>query len=92
MKSVNRKVLMTLMGVVLAAPFLVIASVVAIQVAALAENVRVDVFCVALALLSVAVKIVDGHLAPRTEQTQRDQFGHNGSTAMSESSMIRPGY
>ncbi len=63
MKTVNRKVLMTLFGVVLAIPFLLVASVVGVHVAALADNVRVDVLCVALALASVAVRIVDGHLA-----------------------------
>jgi hypothetical protein len=66
MKSVNRKVLMTLLGVVLAAPFLGIASVVGVHIAALAHNVRVDVFCVGLALASAAVRIVDGHLALKT--------------------------
>jgi hypothetical protein len=54
---------MTLFGVVLAIPFLLVASVVGVHVAALADNVRVDVLCVALALASVAVRIVDGHLA-----------------------------
>jgi hypothetical protein len=63
MKSVNSKILMTLFGVVLATPFLLLASAVGVHVAALANNVRVDVLCVALALASVAVRIVDGHLA-----------------------------
>jgi hypothetical protein len=65
MKSVNRKVLLTLFGVMLAAPFLVIASVVGVHIAALANNVRADMFCVGLALVSVAVRIVDGHVALR---------------------------
>jgi hypothetical protein len=88
MKSVNRKVLMTLLGVVLAAPFLVIASVVGVHAAALAENVRVDVFCVGLALASVAVRIVDGHLALRTEQTGKVHFEPNGNTDLPNSSLI----
>jgi hypothetical protein len=91
MKSVNRKVLMTLFGVALAAPFLVIASVVGVHAAALADNVRVDVFCVGLALASVAVRIVDGHLALRTERT-RQGVEPNGNTDLRKSSIISPGY
>lgn len=62
---------MTLLGVALAAPFLVIASVVGVHAAALADNVRVDVFCVGLALASVAVRIIDGHFALKTERTEQ---------------------
>ena len=91
MKSVNRKVLMTLFGVALAAPFLVIASVVGVHAAALADNVRVDVFCVGLALASVAVRIVDGHIALRTERT-RQAVELNGNTDLRKSSIISPGY
>lgn len=91
MKSVNRKVLMTLLGVALAAPFLVIASVVGVHAAALADNVRVDVFCVGLALASVAVRIVDGHTALRTERT-RQAVELNGNTDLRKSSIISPGY
>jgi hypothetical protein len=91
MKSVNRKVLMTLLGVALAAPFLTIASVVGVHAAALADNVRVDVFCVGLALASVAVRIVDGHLALRTERT-RQGIKPNGNTDLRKSSIISPGY
>lgn len=92
MKSVNRKVLMTLVGVALVAPFLMIASVVGIHAATLAANVRVDVFCVVLALASVAGRIVDGHLALRTERTSRGHRGPNANTNPRRSSMIGPGY
>jgi hypothetical protein len=90
MKSANRKVLMTLLGVMLAAPFLVIAAVVGIQAAALAGNVRVDVFCVGLAIASVAIKIVDGHLAQNRIQVT-ELFRTNGNTDP-KSSMISSGY
>ncbi len=92
MKSVNRKVLMILTGVVLAAPFLAIASVVGVHAAALADNVRVDMFCLGLALASVAVRIVNEHLALRTERTQRSYFRVNGHTDLQESSVIGPRY
>jgi hypothetical protein len=94
MKSINRKVLMTLFGVVLATPFLLMASVVAVHVAALADNVRVDVLCIALALASVAVRIVDGHLAltgkvvlaERGSDEPKDKHDLRGA------STISPGY
>jgi hypothetical protein len=90
MKSVNRKVLMTLFGLVLATPFLVIASAVGVHVATLAENVRVDVLCVALALVSVAVRIVDGHLALRgnTERAERGYVEPKGNTDLRAKSTI----
>ena len=83
---------MTLLGVVLAAPFLLIASVVGVHAAALADNVRTDVFCVGLALASVAVRIVDGHLALRTERTKQGHVEPNGHTNLQKPSMISPGY
>ena len=92
MKSVNRKVLMTLIGVVLAAPFLAISSVVGVHAAALAENVRVDMFCVGLALASVAVKILDQHQALRAEGTGQGFFRPKGNTDLPESSVISPRY
>lgn len=94
MKSVNRKVLMTLLGVVLSTPFLVIASVVGIQAAALADNVRAEVFCIALALAGVAMRIVDGHLA-LTSRTVRAQQGYGepkDNTDLRVASTISPGY
>jgi hypothetical protein len=92
MKSVNRKVLMTLIGVVLVAPFLAIASVVGVHAAALADNVRVDMFCVGLALASVAVRILDQHLALKTEGTVEGYFSSNGHTGLRKSSVISPRY
>lgn len=94
MKSVNRKVLMTLIGVAIATPFLVIASLVGVHVAALAENVRADVFFVVLALGSVAIRILDGHLAAtgRTEQAERGYVKTNDNTDLRRVSTISPGY
>ena len=94
MKSVNRKVLMTLFGVVLATPFLVIASLVGIHAAALADNVRIDVFCVYLALVSVALRMIDGHLAltGRAERPERAYVERKDNTDLRRSSTISPGY
>ncbi len=64
MKSVNRKiVLMALIGVVLVAPFLMIASIVGVHAVTLATNAKPEVFCLLLALASIAARISDGHLA-----------------------------
>ena len=89
MKSVNRKVQMTLLGVVLATPFLVLASVVGAHITSLADNVRVDLLCVALAFVSIAMKIVDG-LARRgsTEQGQGGDVETNGNTDLRGESPI----
>ena len=93
MKTVNRKVLMTLFGVVLAIPFLLVASVVGVHVAALADNVRVDVLCVALALASVAVRIVDGHLALTGKVVSVERSStESKNNDLRRASTISPGY
>jgi hypothetical protein len=92
MKSINRKVLMTLVGVAVAVPFIIIASLVGIHATALAGNLRIDVLCVGLALTSVAVRIVDGHLGIRNHETEHGYVGISGNTDLQESSIIRPEY
>ncbi len=94
MKSVNRKVLVTLFGVVLATPFLVIASLVGIQAVALADNVRIDVFCVALAVASVLAKMVNGHLAltGKTERPEHAYVERKDNTDLRRASTISLGY
>jgi len=53
MKSVDRKiVVLILFGVVLVAPFLMIASILGIHAATLAPNARPEVFCLLLATAS----------------------------------------
>jgi len=92
MKSVNRKVLTALLGVIVATPFLLIASVVGIHAAALADNVRADVFCAGLALASVAVKIADEHLAIKVARREQGYPEPTGHTNLRKSSMISSGY
>jgi len=89
MKSVNPKVQMTLLGVVLATPFLVLASVVAAHITSLADSVRVDVLCVALASVSIAVRIADGRsLQGKTEQVQSSDVESSGDTDLRGKSTI----
>ena len=94
MKSVNRKVLMTLIGVAIATPFLVAASLVGVHVAALADNVRIDLLFVSLALASVAARILDGRFAAtgRTEKAERGYVKTNDNTDLRRVSTISPGY
>ena len=75
MKNVDRKIgLMVVLGVVLVAPFLLIASAMGVQAAGLAVKTRPEVFCLLLALASVAARISDGHLA-LTKTTKEQQRG-----------------
>jgi len=85
---------MTLVGVVLATPFLLMATVVGVHVAALADNMRVEVLCIALALASVAVRIVDGHLAltGKVVSTERGSNESKGNNDLRGASTISPGY
>ena len=72
MKSINRKVLLTLFGIALAAPFLVVAAIVGLHSAALA-NARADWTVVGLALASVVVSVANGQgsFTVRTERVER---------------------
>jgi hypothetical protein len=90
MKSKNRKVQMTLLGVVVTTPFLVLASVVGAHITSLADNVRVDVLCVAIAFVSIAMKMFDGlAFRGRTEQGQSGDVETNGNTALRVESTSR---
>ena len=78
-----------LLGVVLATPFLVLASVVAAHITSLADSVRVDVLCVALASVSIAVRIADGRsLQGKTEQVQSSDVESSGDTDLRGKSTI----
>ena len=90
MKSENRKIRMTLLGVVVTTPFLVLASVVGAHITSLADNVRVDVLCVAIAFVSIAMKMIDGlAFRGRTEQGQCGDVETNGNTALRVESTTR---
>jgi len=71
-----------------------LASVVGVHVAALADNVRVDVLCVALALASVAVRIIDGHFAVtgKVISLERGSNESTGNNDLRGASTISPGY
>jgi hypothetical protein len=94
MKKVNHKIgLMVLLGVVLVAPFLLIGSAMGVHAAGLATNARPEVFCLLLALASVAARISDGHLAltRTTVERKRDCAEPNTNAGLRGSSANRVG-
>lgn len=86
MKSVDRKiVVLTLFGVVLVAPFLVIASVLGIHAATLVPSAKPEVFCLLLALASIAARITDGHVALTKTAVERKRVRKNPGEHLSAS-------
>jgi len=82
MKSVNRKIVLTaLLGVVLVAPFLLIASVVGIQAMSFASEAKPEVFCLLLAVASVAARISDGRVALSNTAVERQKSYRNSAAA-----------
>jgi hypothetical protein len=96
MKSVNRKiVLMALLGVVLVAPFLLIAAAVGLYAVAFAGNAGPEAFCLLVALTSIAARISDGHLALANITEERERCGSQPDTnadLRGRSSTIGVGY
>ena len=96
MKSVNRKiVLMALLGVVLVAPFLLVAAVVGLHAVSFAGNARPEAFCLLVALVSIAARISDGHLALANITEERKRCGSQHDTnadLRGRSSTIGVGY
>jgi len=93
MKSVDRKNgLMVVLGIVVVAPFLLIASAVGIHAAGLGENAKPEVFCLLLALASIAARISDGHLTlGNTAKAQTRSSEPTADTDLRGSS-LRVGY
>ncbi len=90
MKSVNHKILVpSLIGVVLVAPFLVIAAIVGIHAATLAANAAPEVFCVLLALASIAARVSGSQLALTDTAEDGSRVSEPGQTLICESSTMR---
>ena len=73
MKSMNRKVLLSLLGIAIATPFLVIALVIGARVAAVADSLQGELLVVALALGSVFAGMGEGRIALRGETAPAKQ-------------------
>jgi len=67
MKTVNRKMLLSLLGIALAAPFLVIALVLGARATALADSLHGDLWVVVLALAGLVASIGEGRLVLKRE-------------------------
>lgn len=90
MKSVNRKIIVPgLIGVALVAPFLVIASIVGIHAVTLASNTRPEVFCLLLALASIAARISGGHVALTNNDEEQKRVSKPGRALIFGSSIMR---
>lgn len=67
MKSVNRKILFSLLGLAVATPFLVIALIVGLRATALADSLQGDLLVVVLGLASVVASLGEGHIGLKRE-------------------------
>ena len=90
MKSVNRKILVpSLIGVALVAPFLVVATIVGSHAVTLAANARPEVFCLLLALSSIAARISGGHVALTNNDEEQKRVNKPGRALIFGSSIMR---
>lgn len=67
MKNTNRKMLLPLLGIVLATPFLVIALVLGLRATALADGMHGDLLVVVLALASLVASVGEGRIVLKRE-------------------------
>ena len=94
MKSVNRKVLLSLLGIAIATPFLVIALVVGARVAAIADSLPGELLVVALALGGVLVSMGEGRSALRGEAglAKKGRLETKGDADLRGASALNHGY
>ena len=94
MKSVNRKVLLSLLGIAVATPFLVIALAVGARAAALADSLQGDLLVVALAIGSVLAGIGEGRRVLKGENAPARHNGleNRGETDLRGASTLNHGY
>jgi hypothetical protein len=83
MKAVTAKMLVSLVGVLLAAPFFVVALVVGARAVALSQGSRDDLLLAALALCGAAISIANGmgRRAAKERGAARGQMEAGGDTA-----------
>jgi hypothetical protein len=94
MKNVNRKVLLSLLGIATATPFLVIGLAVGVRATALANSLQGELLLVALVLGSAVASIVEGRIALRgeTATTSRGRLETKGHAKLHGASTFNPGY
>jgi hypothetical protein len=94
MKTVNRKMLLSLLGIAVATPFLVIALVVGARATALADSLHGDLLVVVLALASFVASIGEGRLVLKREAApaRRGNVKSEGEAELRGVSTLNPGY
>lgn len=94
MKTVNRKMLLSLLGVAVATPFLVIALIIGARATALADSLQGDLLVVVLALASLVASIGEGRLVLKREiaPARRDNTASEGEPDLSGVSQLKHGY
>lgn len=94
MKSVTAKMIVSLIGILLVAPFFVVALFLGTRAVALSQGAQDDLLLVALILGGALASIVNG-LGRRTAKEKRALGGHVAVTSNAQSrgtSMIHLGY
>lgn len=94
MRNTNRKMLLSLLGVAVATPFLVIALVLGARATALADGMHGDLLVVVLALASLVASIGEGRLVLRQEPApaRRGNVGAQGEPDRRGVSTLNHGY
>lgn len=94
MKAVTTKMLVSLVSVLLAAPFFVVALVVGARAVALSQGSRDDLLLVILALCGAAISIANGmgRRAAGERNVARSQTEAGGGTRPRSTSVIHLGY
>jgi hypothetical protein len=94
MKAVTRKMIVSLAGILLIAPFFVIALLVGARAVAISQGVQEDLLLVALALGGVVASIINGMGRRAVSEKQTD--GNRSQTAsrshLHRASVIHLGY
>ena len=94
MKAVTAKLLVSLVGVLLVAPFFAVALIIGARAVALSHGAQDDLLMVALALGGAAASIVNG-MGRRTLKERRAAGragGAKSGTISRRASMIHPGF
>jgi hypothetical protein len=94
MKAVTAKMLVSLIGILLVAPFFAIALIVGARAVALSHGTQDDLLLVALALGGAAASIVNGmgHRSEREQRASNDDHEAKEKAFSRAASMIHLGY
>ncbi len=94
MKSITTKMLVSLVGVALAAPFFAVAVIVGARVLALAENAQDDLLLVGLAFGGAALSVINGfgRRTGEAERTELNRYAANEDADSHGASVINLGY